>query len=425
MPEVLYISYDGMTDTLGQSQVLPYLVGLSKKGFRFTLISFEKKKNFSIRKNEVETICSCSNIRWIPLSYTKNPPVISTLLDYRKMIRKAGQLHKIHNFKIVHCRSYIAALAGLHLKKKHGIKFIFDMRGFWADERVDGLLWNLKNPVYKIIYRFFKRKEREFLSLSDKVISLTHVAKKDLLQWNIENLDAGKIKVIPCTADFRLFRLITPESKVLARQSLGFSPSDFVISYIGSVGTWYLLDEMVYFFKLLTNNHPHARFLFLTPDAPEKIEKTFSKYDIDLNNVVIKYVERKSLTSFAHASDLNIFFIKPSYSKIASSPTKLGEMLSMGIPVLCNNNIGDVEKIIDDTGAGICIHDFRKETLQRAVDFFLTNKQFAPYEIREKAQNFFDLDRGIHSYSQIYEHLITYTPHNPEPAPKQMIHDLT
>ena len=29
---VLYISYDGMTDALGQSQVLPYLCGLAQRG---------------------------------------------------------------------------------------------------------------------------------------------------------------------------------------------------------------------------------------------------------------------------------------------------------------------------------------------------------------------------------------------------------
>ena len=42
---VLYISYDGMTDPLGQSQVLPYLSGLSKEGYSFHLISFETALN--------------------------------------------------------------------------------------------------------------------------------------------------------------------------------------------------------------------------------------------------------------------------------------------------------------------------------------------------------------------------------------------
>lgn len=29
--QALYLSYDGMTDPLGQSQVLPYIIGLQKK----------------------------------------------------------------------------------------------------------------------------------------------------------------------------------------------------------------------------------------------------------------------------------------------------------------------------------------------------------------------------------------------------------
>ena len=36
----LFLSYDGMTDPLGPSQVLPYLVGLAARGHRITLISF-------------------------------------------------------------------------------------------------------------------------------------------------------------------------------------------------------------------------------------------------------------------------------------------------------------------------------------------------------------------------------------------------
>ena len=49
--KVLYITYDGMTDPLGQSQVLPYLVGLSEKGYKFTILSFEKKERLCPRSS--------------------------------------------------------------------------------------------------------------------------------------------------------------------------------------------------------------------------------------------------------------------------------------------------------------------------------------------------------------------------------------
>ena len=43
MKRVLYISYDGLTDPLGQSQILPYLQHLAKESYQFTILSFEKK----------------------------------------------------------------------------------------------------------------------------------------------------------------------------------------------------------------------------------------------------------------------------------------------------------------------------------------------------------------------------------------------
>lgn len=119
-----------MTDPLGQSQVLPYLTGLSKLGYSFTLISFEKRNKYVENKNQIKQICSEAQIQWIPLSYTKQPSVLSTLWDYRKMIRKARQLHQTNPFDLVNCRSYAAALAGLSLKKSVGLKFLFDIIGF-------------------------------------------------------------------------------------------------------------------------------------------------------------------------------------------------------------------------------------------------------------------------------------------------------
>ena len=163
---VLYLSYDGMTDSLGQSQVIPYLAGLAKNGFSFTIISFEKKDRYQKNKDSIKNILDVAGIRWHPLIYTKSPPVLSTLYDYSRMKRTAIALHRQVNYDLVHCRSYIPALAGMALNRKYKLPFIFDMRGFWADERVDGGLWNLNNPIFKFIYRFFKRKEIVIVSFS-------------------------------------------------------------------------------------------------------------------------------------------------------------------------------------------------------------------------------------------------------------------
>ena len=53
---VLYLLYDGLTENIPQSQVIPYLVELSKKGYRFTILSFEKENYLSERKTLIQDL---------------------------------------------------------------------------------------------------------------------------------------------------------------------------------------------------------------------------------------------------------------------------------------------------------------------------------------------------------------------------------
>ena len=86
--KILYLSYDGMTDSLGQSQVLPYLLRLAEKGFAYTIISFEKEENFITNKSTIENLLKGTCIKWVPLKYTKRPPVLSTIFDVWKLKKR-------------------------------------------------------------------------------------------------------------------------------------------------------------------------------------------------------------------------------------------------------------------------------------------------------------------------------------------------
>ena len=154
--QVLYITYDGLTDPLGQSQILPYLKGLSKYGYRFTVLSFEKKERFQKNAGMIKLLTAESNISWVPLPFTTRPPLLSKFYDAVRMKSKAVVLHKSVQFDMVHCRSYIAADVGLYLKQKFGVKFFFDMRGFWADEKKDGGHWKANHPVLSRVYKYYK-----------------------------------------------------------------------------------------------------------------------------------------------------------------------------------------------------------------------------------------------------------------------------
>src|SRR4051794_33753405 len=146
---VLYITYDGLTDPLGRSQILPYLVRLAKRGHHFTILSCEKPARMDKDGVAIRKLCDDAGIEWRPLSYHKRPPILSAAVDAETLRRVALRMQRRKAFDIVHCRSYIPARAGLALRQRCGVKFLFDMRGFWPDEKVEGNNWDLRNPLYK------------------------------------------------------------------------------------------------------------------------------------------------------------------------------------------------------------------------------------------------------------------------------------
>jgi glycosyltransferase involved in cell wall biosynthesis len=395
-----------MTDPLGQSQVLPYLLRLNKKGYRFTLISFEKRERFEKGKSAIENICEENGIQWHPLLYTKTPPILSTLKDLRTLKNKIKELYKANSFDIVHCRSYITALAGLWMKKKWDVKFIFDMRGFWADERIDGGLWNLENPVFATVYGYFKRKEREFLETSDHTISLTNTARKEMESWDASDKFAP-VEVIPCCVDLNLFdpSTINALEAVTIKSQLQIDDDQKIISYIGSIGTWYLVDEMVDFYSVFLQKNPGAVFLFVTKDNKEEIRKVFEKKNIPLAALRIVSAERNKVPLYISISDYSIFFIKPAYSKKASSPTKQGEIMAMGIPVICNDQVGDTSMVVEKYDAGIVVKEFSQKAYTEYVKN-LTSKVFDNDAIRQGAKEFYSLDTGVEKYKAVYEKVI-------------------
>jgi glycosyltransferase involved in cell wall biosynthesis len=389
-----------MTDPLGQAQVIPYMRGLVAKGHQITILSFEKQEAYDRIHKQIENYLNTYGIAWVPLRYHANPPVVSTLFDLWRMWKQAIQLHRNSEFNIVHCRSYLAALIGLKIKRRYGVKFIFDMRGFWADERAEGKLWNLKKPLYRTIYNFFKRKELEFLNIADYTVSLTEQAKLEIASWKEVN-DHARVKVIPCCVDTDHF--IPSDDKIEdLRTELGLTSDNFVLTYLGSIGTWYMLDEMLTFFKVLKSHYPGAKFLFLSNEMPTVIMEKASSHGIDLIDIIVRSAPRKDVPRYLQISNLSIFFILPSYSKKASSPTKLGELLSLGIPVICNSGIGDVDSIINKGNCGILIEEFTDEAYEEAI---LEYKSTHFENLRQAAIDKFSLVKGVEAYEEVYQSL--------------------
>ena len=405
MKKVLYISYDGLTDPLGQSQILPYVVSLSESGYQFTIISFEKRSRYAKEKHIIDEITKKAGINWVPLMFTHTPPVLSKMYDRWKLKTVSHRLFRQHRYDMIHCRSYVAAEIGLWLKKKYGTKFLFDMRGFWADEKVDNGQWNMNNFLFRKIYTHYKKKEKEFLQQADGIISLTHAAKKEILSKYSKQLD---VDVIPCCADLEHFNYGGERKNGFLeglKEQIGISGNNRVITYLGSIGGWYMTGEMFSFYKTLARKHPEFILMVITKDNPAFVKQEAQQYGIPAEKIRVFYSGRKELPDYLGLSDCSIFFIRPTYSKMATSPTKHGELMGMGVPVICND-IGDTGKLVEETHTGVVVKEFSDKEYENIADkigdLLSLNREY----IRSCAFNYFDLKKGVEKYLQVYKKII-------------------
>jgi glycosyltransferase involved in cell wall biosynthesis len=396
---VLYISYNSLTDQLAQSQVLPYLVELGKEGYTFLLISCEKKDSFEKEKQPAEQFCNANGIVWHPVFYHTGLSIFSKFIDVSNIKKLAVKLWAQHHYKIVHCRSYIASLAGLYLKKNYPIKFIFDSREFWANEQVDNGSWNLKHPLYKLVYQFFKQKEKQFAAYADAIVNLSNNGKAIFSRWYPEV--AGKIYVVPCVADFTHFKPELSLSKSTLRQQLGL-PLDVPIAvHLGALAPNYLINQTVDFFKVYQQKYPGAVLLFLCKTQHELIQTTVAAKGLQPSAVIIKAAGRNLVPDYLNACDIALCFMIPCEAKKSASPIKIGEYAAVNLPVVATN-VGDIKEIYTITKAGVVIENFTAQAYQQA----LTELENIDREnIRNSMAPFFSLPRGVEIYKKLYRTL--------------------
>jgi glycosyltransferase involved in cell wall biosynthesis len=392
---VLYISYDGMMEPLGQSQVLAYLKQLAKYN-RIYLISFEKEYDWArvTERNTLLREIAESGIFWYSLRYHNRPSVLATSFDIALGSAIGLWLIFRHNLKVVHARSYVPSVMVLLIKCFTHVKYLFDMRGFWADEKVDGGSWSQTGLLYRIV----KRLEKNFLQQSDHVVSLTHAAVKEMKRFPYLLNCMPPVSVIPTCADLTRF---TPMTRVVRR----LISNSFVLGYVGSVGTYYLFDEVVACFMQLRLMRPEARLLIVNRGQHVYLRERLSVAGVPDAVVELTSATHVQMPSQIARMDAGIFFIKPVFSKQASAPTKLAEFLGCGIPCLGNAGVGDMAAVLEGENVGVAIASFDEESLKRGMEriLMLVDDPGTSARCVAAALRHFSLDEGVARYRSIYD----------------------
>ena len=167
-------------------------------------------------------------------------------------------------------------------------------------------------------------------------------------------------EVIPCCVDLSLFSF-SDEERARRRSELGLGDR-FTMVYSGSLDGWYLTEEDGGLFRELSaSTIREAHLLWLTTGSHDRVRELMRSRNVEPDNFSVLAVASAEVPSYLAAADVGLAFIKRCVSKIASSPTKNGEYLACGLPLMINAGIGDSDALINEWKAGVLIEDFTEE----------------------------------------------------------------
>ena len=123
-------------------------------------------------------------------------------------------------------------------------------------------------------------------------------------------------------------------------------------------------------------------------------------------NFSIRAVSSATVPSYLSAADAGISFIKPCISKLASSPTKNGEYLAAGLPLILNAGIGDSDALVDEWNVGAMVRELNETDYVEAIEKIelLVKDPQVRTRTRVVADELFDLySVGAERYAALYE----------------------
>jgi glycosyltransferase involved in cell wall biosynthesis len=270
-------------------------------------------------------------------------------------------------FDILHGRVHVPTLMAALARKisSHKPKLLFDIRGFFPEEYTDAGVW----PADGLLYRLAKRVERWLLREADGFVVLTEKAREILFADSIETGFDGSgrpVEVIPCCVDMKRFATAGAAARVATRAELSIGDR-FVTAYVGAFGGWYLTEETADFFGAVKRNIPDAFAMILTQSSPETVRNLLLDRGYQEKDLLITKVNPTEIPRYLSAADIAVSFIKPCYSKQASSPTKNAEYLACGLPVVANSGVGDVDAQILENGVGAIVTELTPAGYDKAL----------------------------------------------------------
>ena len=234
---------------------------------------------------------------------------------------------------------FFCGLSGMALSKIRGVPFILEVADIWSDSIKGTGASSAK------FYGAFRAIENYLYRKSNAIIVLTYSFREEILRRGI---DDNKLFVIRNGIKKGLFSGAGKSNNIINKYNL---KNRIVVGYIGSLGSAQGLSNVIDAAAIAhVDNNEDIVFMFVG----EGIEKDeLVRSSIGLNNVI--FIPGQSINvipDYLSSCDIGIVHLKDNdvFKKVI--PSKILEMMAMGLPILLVSPDGEATKIVKEYNIG-------------------------------------------------------------------------
>jgi hypothetical protein len=367
--DVAYLSIDSIQEGVGSSQITPLVMGLAAQGKKVCLVTFEKAEP---SKDLVDRLQN-SGVEWKPREFGRAGSLggIARLRDLRRNVPDADVLHG---------RSDIPTAAAIWSQVQAPV--LWDVRSLWSDQRqlIGTAGWN----------SFTARGARTLENASAKhakAMTTLTAAVVPILQSRHSRLP-GIREVIPtCVQTSKFLPSAMPKGQIVCLLS-------------GTFNNYYDIDRTRQIIEAIRKSINLKVIWARAGESPD------TQLGVGEDLVIsASHAEMPDLVKVAHFG-MAICKEDDLGSLAAAVPTKIGEFLASGRPMIVSRGLGDMDTLFKDSKVGIVVSKTATlDGIGAQIENLVADAD-VPDHCRTLAMEHFDMGKAISLYSTVYTRML-------------------
>lgn len=395
-PHVCYVVYWGASEPLGRTVAVPAVEALSR-WVDVTLVSFEKPEDRSSRRmREVRDRLERAGVEWRPLAYHASPPVVSSFLDLWSGVRAVEELHATRPFDLVLGRTFVGGLVAALGAERLRLPFVYYQDACWPEEQVDAGKWSRGSLPDMAAHRL----EEVSFRAADGLVVLT---RRTLERLRRDGRVPAERPVVVAPTTSGVIDLASPESLRRPRASA----RSLRLLYLGSVAGRYPLDAILDFLAAARTRIPGSVLSVYAHRDRELVVREADRRGLG-DAVRVDRAEPSELPAVFRAHDAGLVLLRGGLSARCQTPTKVGEYLAFGLPVVSSPIVGDVPALLRRENVGVVLSALTPEACGEAVEAMLplVRDPDLPLRAHRLATTVFDRSAAARRQIELFRRLL-------------------